>query len=195
MKVKKRLYTVDDVWEMQCQPGGAKNDYELISGELIEMPPANSVHTWLATELAAYIREFAKPRNSGFVFCEGAFSPENDASALLVPDMAFVHRERMPIPFPLPFFDFMPDMATEIVSPSNVRAELRRKTTIYLDNGVSLVWIVNPMNRQVKVFRAIGSGEIEHEIVGVDSVLSGEDVLPGFELQVSELLPPHIAAI
>ena len=150
MEVKKRLYTVDDVWEMQCQPGGAEHDFELINGELIEMSPANSVHTWLATELAAYIREFAKPRNSGFAFCEGAFSPENDTSTLLVPDVAFVRRERMPIPFPLPFFDFMPDLwRVEMVSPSNTRAELRRKTTIYLDNGVSLVWIVNPMNRHV----------------------------------------------
>ena len=47
MTVKTRLYTVDDVWEMLCQPGSDRG-YELIDGELIEMAPTNYLHGRLA---------------------------------------------------------------------------------------------------------------------------------------------------
>ena len=190
MEVKKRLYTVDDIWESQRQPGNADKNYELITGELIELSPANSVHSWLTSEISGYIRDFAKPRNRGFTLSEGGFSPEDDQSSLLVPDVAFVRKDRMPIPFPQPFFDFMPDLAVEIQSPSNTHAELNRKAVIFLENGTRLVWIVKPVERYVEVHRRTEDGEIEVEVIGIDGALSGEDILPGFTLPVRELFPP-----
>ena len=189
MEVQKRLYTVDDVWEMQCQPGGAEHDYELINGELIEMSPANSVHAWLASEISGFIRDFAKPRDYGFPLVEGGFSPDKDRTTLLAPDVAFVRKARMPIPFPQPYFDFMPDLAVEILSPSNTPAELSRKTAIYLENGTRLLWIINPMERNAEVCRRSADGQIDVTIIDIHGALSGEDVLPGFILEMLELFP------
>ena len=193
MEVKTRLYTVDDVWEMLCQPGSDQG-YELIDGELIEMAPTNSVHSWLAPEISGYIRAFAKPRKLGFSLSEGGFSASGDEHLLLAPDLAFVRSERMPIPFPKPFFDFMPDLAVEIISPGNSTAELRRKARIFLSNGTSLVWIIDPQSRSAEVWRINDGGDTETESFGVNGVLRGEDVLPGFALPMRELLPPESAS-
>ncbi len=193
MEVKKRLYTVDDVWAMQRQPGNADKKYELINGELVEMSPANLFHSWLAPEIASFIRSYARVQDLGYVFVEGGFSPPDDHTTLLAPDVAYVQKERTPLPLPQTFAGFMPDLAVEIMSPSNTIPELRRKAAIYLNNSTRAVWIVNPTERQVEVCRRTEDGAIEVEVIGIDGSLSGEDILPGFELALRELLPPHTA--
>ena len=193
MEVKTRAYTIDDVWEMLCQPGGDDRYLELINGELIEMAPPNSIHAWLAPEISRLISNYAIPRKLGFTLSEGGFSPADDRSTLLAPDIAFVRTERMPIPFPKPFFDFMPDLAIEVKSPSNSYPELRRKARIYLSSGATLVWIIDREQQSAEVWRVDEDGGFESETVTIQGVLRGEGVLPGFELPMHELLPPESA--
>ena len=83
----------------------------------------------------------------------------------------------------------MPDLAVEIASPSDSLAHLRRKARIYLDNGSSLVWILLPSHKGVDVCRSAAGSRLDIEFVGQDGVLSGEDVLPGFELALTKLFP------
>lgn len=66
-------------------------------------------------------------------------------------------------------------------------AELRRKALIYLDNGTQLVWIINPIGRIAEVCRLGEDGQFQSETVGIDGKLDGEDVLPGFELELRKL--------
>ena len=157
------------------------------------MAPTNSVHSWLAPEISGYIRAFAKPRKLGFTLSEGGFSASGDEHLLLAPDLAFVRSERMPIPFPKPFFNFMPDLAIEVKSPSNTYPGLRRKARIFLSNGSTMVWIIDPQSRSAEVWQLDADGGFESETLGMDGVLSGEDVLPGFALPMRELLPPESA--
>ena len=193
MEVKTRAYTVDDVWDMLCQPGGDDRYYELINGELIEMPPPDSLRSWLLSETSGYIRNFAKPLGVGFLFVHGGFSPADDPTTLLSPDVAFVRAERMPIPFPKPFFDFMPDLAVEVKSPSNSYPELRRKARICLSSGTTLVWIIDREQQSAEVWRVDEDGGFESETLDINGVLRGEGVLPGFKLPMLELLPPESA--
>ncbi len=195
MEVIERLTTVEDIWEMLCQPGGDETGRELIHGELIETPPADSVHAWLSSSLSFLLTAFVEPRNLGFILSEGGFSPPGDKTTLLAPDLAFVARERMPISFPMPFFGFMPDIAVEIMSSGNTWAELRRKADIYLAHGARLVWIINPMLRRAEVLRMGEGGEIISQVISMDGALSGEDALPGFVLEMRDLLPPESAGI
>ena len=81
----------------------------------------------------------------------------------------------------------MPDLAVEIKSPSNTLAELRQKAAIYLRRETQLVWIVIPDSRGVEVCRLDANGDVEREFVAEDGALSGEDVLPGFELKLAQL--------
>ena len=83
----------------------------------------------------------------------------------------------------------MPDLAVEVKSPSNSYPELRRKARIYLSNGTSLVWIIDPMKRSAEVWRVDEDGGFESETVTIQGVLRGEGVLPGFELPLRTLFP------
>lgn len=193
MEVKKRLYTVDDVWTMLCQPGNADKKYELVNGELVEMSPSNYPHGRLAGRIFRYLENYAEARQLGEASVEVGFYPANDRTTLLAPDVAFITTARLPDSNDYSYIGFMPDLAVEIVSPSNTRAELNRKAMIFLENGTRLVWIVNPKDGHAEVLRSSDADGIEREVIGYDGVLSGEDVLPGFELAVSDLLPPQTA--
>ncbi|MCY3832316.1 MAG: Uma2 family endonuclease [Chloroflexi bacterium] len=187
MEVKKRLYTVDDVLELQGWDGKRDRKYELINGDLIEMSPANLLHNWLAFEIAGEIRDYLKKHDIGFGGVEGGFSPPDDRHNLFAPDVAFVSKDRMPQPIPQTFAGFMPDLAVEIASPSNTVAELREKAATYLRNGTRLVWILYPDRKGAEVCRIDDDAQFVTKSVGADGKLDGEDLLPGFELDLRQL--------
>ena len=187
MAIQKRLYTVDDVWELQSQPGNADKNYELIKGELFELSPTNYPHGRLAGRLFRYFEEYAESRNLGEASVDVGFHPAHDRTTLLAPDVAFISSPRRPDPEEFTFVGFMPDLAVEIKSPSNTMVELRRKAAIYLKYGAQLLWLVNPMERCAEVCRLNADRRIQTEFVDSDGKLIGEDVLPGFELELRQL--------
>jgi len=81
----------------------------------------------------------------------------------------------------------MPDIAVEVMSPTNTFAELRRKAATYLQHGTQLVWIIIPARQSAEVHRLGADGDIEREVIGPDGTLSGEDALPGFSLNLASL--------
>ncbi|HUP00585.1 MAG TPA: Uma2 family endonuclease [Gemmatimonadota bacterium] len=80
-----------------------------------------------------------------------------------------------------------PDLAVEIVSPSNTAADIQEKVLEYLAAGSRLVWVVHPRSRSVTVYRS----REEIRVLVEGESLEGDDVLPGFRLGVSELLEPY----
>ncbi len=193
MAIQKRLYTVDDVWELQCQPGNQDKHFELYNGALIEMSPANYQHASLALRIGYFLQAYILETDAGTAGIEGGFYPSNDRHTLLAPDVAFVSKVRLPGSEPATFIGFMPDLAVEIMSPSNTVTELRKKAAIYLQNGSRLVWIVKPEQEGVEVCRSVEDGQIKVDFVGVEGSLAGEDVLPGFELELRKLFPATAA--
>ena len=189
MEVKKRLYTVDDVLDMQGWDGKRDRKYELIDGELIEISPTNYPHARLAGRLFRYFEDYAESRNLGEASVEAGFHPANDRSTLLAPDVAFIVRARRPDPASFTLVGFMPDLAVEIKSPSNTMAELRRKAAIYLENGTQLVWLIDPMKRRAEICRLGRDGRFQTQTVESGGKLDGEDVLPGFKLALRQLFP------
>lgn len=187
MEVQKRLYTVDDVLELQGWDGTRDRKYELINGELIEMSPTNYPHARLAGRLFRYFKDYAESRNLGEASVEAGFHPVNDRSTLLAPDVAFIRRARLPDPESFTLVGFMPDLAVEIKSPSNSMAELRRKSAIYLENGTQMVWIINPIKRVAEVCRLSDDGQFQSQTVDINGKLEGEELLPGFELALRQL--------
>ena len=179
MELRQRLYDVDDVWELYCQQSDGHRRFELIDGEIIEMSGPGGVHGRIAIRLGRYLDIFAEENKLGIVTGETGYHPTDDRHNLLLPDVAFVSYS----PFPERFVPTMPDIAVEILSPSNTPAELREKARRYLRLGATLVWIISPNESTVEVCRLTDTGEIDSEILGRDDVLSGEDVLPGFSLE------------
>lgn len=102
--------------------------------------------------------------------------------------MAFVAKGRLPQgPAPQGFPRLAPDLAVEIVSPSNTWADVAAKIRDYLEAGTRLVWIVDPRSRTVTV-QASGAAP---QVLSADEELEGRDVLPGFTIRVGQLFAPE----
>ncbi len=82
------------------------------------------------------------------------------------------------------FGKFAPDLAVEIISPSDSMTMVEDKIEIYLKNGTQLVWVMNPKLRRATVHRADGT----IAVVRADGALDGESVLPGFTCALTEIL-------
>ena len=111
------------------------------------------------------------------------FLIERDPDTVRAPDCAFVSAERLPDPSPDDYLPFAPDLAVETVSPSDRGPSVREKVGMWLAAGARLVWVVSPEKRMITVYRP-GS---EPHVLRVGDVLDGEDVMPGFRLELEEL--------
>lgn len=154
---------------------------ELVDGLLVEKAMGFN-ESALALVLAGYLRAFIIPRNLGLV--TGA-----DGMMRLVPglvrvlDLSFTSWDRIPgrrRPKGA-VAGFAPDLAIEVLSRSNTKAEMARKRREYFGAGVRLVWEVNPEARTVTVFEALERPTLLRE----SDTLEGGDVLPGFVLPLA----------
>jgi Uma2 family endonuclease len=109
-----------------------------------------------------------------------------DSSRARKPDISFISRDRLPANWlSLPYFTIPPDLAVEVISENDVVYEVRRKVRDYLAGGVKLVWEVEPEDRTVLIHRVNGSVQMLQD----NDLLSGENVVPGFECRVRDFLP------
>ena len=182
MAQRERLIDVDELWDRLAQLDGDETVHELIDGVMIEMPRPGARHGEIALNLGSFLRAFVRELELGRATVESGYYSQDDPYTLLGPDVAFISKERAPRPFPEKFVPVMPDLAVEILSPSDTISKLRAKAEIYLRKGARLVWIVRPDERSVEIFRMGDDGEIERELVAGEGALTGEDVLPGFSL-------------
>lgn len=187
MEVQQRVFDVDEFWRFVCQPENANRRFELINGELVEMPAPGEEHGFIAGEIAFHIRLFDADRKLGILTVDAGYYSQEDRSTVLGPDVAFRRADASAPPLQKKWAPTMPDLAVEIKSPSNTLVELRQKAALYLRRETQLVWIVIPDSRGVEVCRLDANGEVEREFVAEDGALSGESVLPGFSLELSTL--------
>ncbi len=107
------------------------------------------------------------------------------------PDVSFVRKERLPEGLTSDEYLYIaPDLAAEVLSPNELAYDVDRKVREYLNAGVSLIWVINPEERTIRVHRRDRSVSWLHE----QDELSGEDVIPGFRCRVSTIFPPESAA-
>ena len=189
MAIQQKLYTVDEVWELSHRPENRNKYFYLIDGELFWTMPPGGVHGDLAAEITYRLKSFAIGHDLGKFTVETGYHPPDDRYTVLAPDVAFISKARAPLPFPEKFVPTMPDLVVEIVSPTDSLKEIRRKAAVYLANGTAIVWIVLPAEQGVYVCRASEGAGLNIEFVGRDGSLSGEAVLPGFELEIKLLFP------
>ena len=187
--IQQRLYTVDDVWDLAHQAENENTYFELIEGDLLTMSPPGGLHGELAYMIARYIGNFIEEHGLGTVTVETGYHPPEGRHTLLSPDVAFLSSAKMSRPLPEKYIPVMPDLAIEILSPTDTLRKARRKAALYLRHGTQLVWIVLPAEKGVDVCRAADGPRLNIEFVGQESSLSGEQVLPGFELKLELLFP------
>ena len=155
---------------------------ELVDGVLVEKT-VGYYESCLAVRLIMLIGAFVEQRRLGVVAGEAGMI-RLSAGLVRIPDVSFVSWGRLPgrrVPR-VAIADLAPDLAVEVISPSNTAREMERKLQDYLAAGVRLVWYVYPRPQEVHVHTAE-----RHDVLTLDRELSGGDVLPGFVLPLRQL--------
>ena len=155
---------------------------ELVDGVLVEKT-VGYYESCLAVRLIMLIGAFVEQRRLGVVAGEAGMI-RLSADLVRIPDVSFVSWGRLPgrrVPR-VAIADLAPDLAVEVISPSNTAREMERKLQDYLAAGVRLVWYVYPGPQEVHVYTAE-----RHDVLTIDQELSGGDVLPGFALPLRQL--------
>jgi Uma2 family endonuclease len=181
MAQETRAITADELLRMPDD--GYK--YELVAGRLRKMTPAGSLHGVVGMRLAIALGAYVDDNHLGVLFAaDTGFKLASNPDTVRAPDIAFVARERIPAGgIPTAYWPGAPDLAVEVLSPTDVRSEIDEKIDEYLRSGVRLVWFVNPFERRVTVHRPGKRPLVLEERDAVD----GDDVLPGFSYPLVRL--------
>jgi Uma2 family endonuclease len=176
--------TVEDLASLE----GDGYRYDLLEGDLIRVSPAGFRHGRLAAEIARRLGNFLAehPHVGVVVGAETGFRLRRDPDTVLGPDAAVVRTDRLPAAqLQAGYLELAPDLAVEIVSPTDRWATVSGKVDAYLAAGVRVVWVVEPGPRAVRVYSSDSPEQRLHADRG--EVLRLETILPGFALPLSEL--------
>jgi Uma2 family endonuclease len=155
--------------------------HELQAGLLVAEPRPFLLHAQVQARVIQVLDAFVRPRALGQVLGDGGFLLARDPDTVRGPDVAFVTAERWRgIQDKSRFFPGAPDLAVEILSPSNRAGEMHAKVADYLAAGARLVWTVDPKRRSIVVHRTL----LAPTRLGAGDVLEGGDVVPGFAIAV-----------
>jgi Uma2 family endonuclease len=156
---------------------------ELVDGTLVEKP-MGFAESYVGSEIIRLLGNHLFATGLGIVVGEQAMM-RLVPGLVRAPDVSFIRWDKLPgrkIPRErIP--ELYPDLAVEVLSKSNTKAEMTRKLREYFLVGVSLVWLVDPAHRQVRVYIPTG----ENTTLDETGVLDGGDVLPGLSIPISPL--------
>ncbi|MDW7993994.1 MAG: Uma2 family endonuclease [Gemmatales bacterium] len=178
------LLTVEEFLALCERPEYQDQRLELDEGRLIVMPPAGDLHgteCWLVSRLLTkYIEASGTGRlatnDPGLVL-------SRESGVVRAPDVAYYRESVALSEIPSGLAERLPQLVVEVLSPSDRPNDVARKVQQYLRAGIEMVWVVEPQDRTVAVYRR---GR-EPQVLGENETLSGEDVLPGFSVSVADL--------
>lgn len=156
------------------------------NGELLIMPPTGSETSHCNIELSFQLQAWSRQNKLGIAFdSSGGFILPSGANRS--PDASWIKIERwnaLTAEQKSKFAPICPDFVVELLSASDSLPTTRKKMQEYIDNGAKLGWLLNRKNQQVEIYRPGQSVEILQS----PTSLSGEDLLPGFILELKGIL-------
>ena len=180
---------------LRCLDNEPKRMVELVEGVLVEKP-MGAREGYMAQELSALLRAFVLQHNLGFVGGDG-IPMQVGPTQTRVPDASFTSWERQRT-LGKKFravFPFAPDLAVEVLSPTNTKGEMARKIREYFQGGSIQVWVIDPEPQTVTVY----TSPKKSKLLTIDDTLDGGKVLPGFSIKLFDffnspqvtLIPPN----
>ncbi|MDF0553474.1 Uma2 family endonuclease [Kamptonema sp. UHCC 0994] len=180
-----KIDLTDEQFLQLCQNNRELKFERTQSGELIIMPPTGGTTSDRNSDLNFQLRSWNRQHNLGKVFdSSGGFKLPNGADRS--PDASWVRIERweaLTSEEKDKFLPLCPDFVIELRSPSDSLQTLRSKMQEYIDNGARLGWLIDPKRRVIEIYRP----DRDVEILSSPSTVSGEDVLPGFVLDLTQI--------
>jgi Uma2 family endonuclease len=181
-----KLLTVADLAVLPSELPSGTVLYELHHGLLITMPPPGDIHGAVESNLSYHLKGQGELRGhgkvrSGDVGIVLARNPDHMYGA----DAVFITNARLPIRrTPEGYLETIPELIVEVRSKNDTLAALERKAQDYLQAGAVVVWVVDPINRNVVEYRQ----GVTSRTYGEDDTLTVPDLIPGFALLVREAL-------
>lgn len=175
------LVTAEQLYEMPDD--GLR--YELLRGTLVAEPVPGRIHGRTVARISYLLSSFVNAKRLGVVYTgDTGFVLARQPDTVRGPDVAFLSNEReRETKDARPYVPGAPDLAIEVVSPSDRTREILGKVSDYLAALSRIVWVVNPAREDVSVFRSPFAPRI---LAGADP-LDGENVLPGFSVTIAEI--------
>ncbi|MFO0851773.1 MAG: Uma2 family endonuclease [Gemmataceae bacterium] len=167
----------------------AADRYEIVDGQVVELPPMSANSSVFASRLARLVSNVSVPADLGEAHAEILFKLPLDKDRSRRPDVAFVSYSRWSRNRPIPdtnAWHVLPDLCVEVVSPTDRAEELREKVEEYFEAGVRLVWVIYPRVQVVDVYEASGPCRVLRR----PDTLDGGAVIPGFQVSIADLFPP-----
>lgn len=155
--------------------------YEYIKGELVPMPPTSVEHGDISMNLVSPLNLYVRDNHLGRVYVPDTGFQVGER--VLIPDIAFISTDGIPDD-KSKAFHVPPDLAIEVISPTDTILRVEEKVFAYLEAGTQLVWVIKPRSKTVNVYRS----ETDITLLTRNDTLSGEEVIKGFSCQVAELL-------
>jgi Uma2 family endonuclease len=156
-------------------------NYEFVGGKLEKKSMPNAKHSGIAGRLTIEMGIYLKKHKIGRVYPEAHFQIGADKR---IPDVAFVSTERIPQDGePQKFWDFAPDLAIEIVSPTDFYQDVLDKIYEYFKADVKQVWLINPEKEILTIYFSFA----ETKVLSKTDTLTCEEILPKFSLKLSDI--------
>ena len=159
--------------------------YELVRGEIRKMPPSFEEHGLVSANVAVDLAPYVRRNGLGRVIvAKTGYLLESNPDHVRAPDVSFLRQERLSPPGEgRSFVQGAPDLAFEVLSPSNRPGPMAEKVADYLAAGCPMVVVIDPDARNVTVHRP---GE-EPLVLKDSDTLDGGDVVPGWRMPVREI--------
>ena len=159
--------------------------YELVDGHVVEKD-MGAREIEIATILGSFLFHFARVNRLGRPGRVRLPDRRREGPPGRRPDVAFVSHARWPsnrrVP-DVPVWDIVPDLAVEVISPTNTAFQVQKKIHDYFDAGVTQVWVIYPEQAEVYVY----SSPTQIRVLQLEQELDGGDLLPGFRLPLATL--------
>jgi len=159
--------------------------HELVEGELLSMPPPHFLHSDIVAVILKSLIIFLDKAGIGTAFAESGFLLRETPPTVRQPDLCVLTKERLAARPREGYFRGAPDVAIEVLSPSDGADDLHLKIRQYLAAGAKAVVVVSPRAREVWIYRAEGS-----PLALRDGSVELPDVLPGWALPLAEIFAP-----
>ena len=159
--------------------------YELVKGKLIKMAPAGNQHGTVAMRIGWRLAQYVETHRLGTVFAaETGFQIASNPDTVRAPDAAFVNQMRIEQAGEVQgYWPGPPDLAVEVISPSDTYTEVENKVLNWLDAGTLMVVVINPRQQAVTVYHSLE----EVVVLTQEDVLDGGEVVPGWTVPIREL--------
>jgi Uma2 family endonuclease len=177
----KTKMTAEEFEQFIMLPENVDRNFELIGGEIYEVV-SNNYSSQVAGRLTVYVGGFIIQYDLGhFTVADGGYKVSGED---YMPDFAFISKARQPKPSHDTYNPLAPDLAIEVLSPTDSEKKLTNKVANYLAAG-TVVWAVYPNDKEVSIY----TPNQPVKTFGINDTLEGGSVLPGFKLAVRDIFP------